>query len=66
MNRLVHPGIYESVGIPGRVGRAAAVANPHFQEILRWSGRCAVSCLTELGLISGPLKRALWRRSQLL
>lgn len=64
--RLVRPGIYEAVGIPGEVGRAAAFANPHFRETLRWSASRVVAYLTELGLIEGRLARALWRRSALL
>jgi hypothetical protein len=65
-SRLVHPGMYEAVGIPGRVGRAAALANPNFQETLRWSARRATSYFTELGLISDPISRGLWRHSHLL
>jgi hypothetical protein len=65
VSRLVHPRLYEAVGIPGRVGRATALANPQFQGTLRWAGSRAVSYLDELGLIAGPA-RALWRRSRLI
>jgi hypothetical protein len=44
----------------------AALSNPRFRETLRWSATKAVSYLTELGLVEGPLTRALWRRSALL
>lgn len=65
VSRLVHPGVYEAVGIPGRYGRATALANPHFRATLRWSGQRAVAYLAELGLIEGPA-RLLWRHSRLL
>ena len=66
MNRLVHPQLYESVGIPGEVGHAAALANPVFRETLRWSGQPrGRPIFTDLGLIEGP-GRLLWRRSRLL
>jgi len=64
-SRLVHPGIYESVGIPPTVGRAAALGNPHFRETLRWSGQKVVTYLSDLGLIAGPA-RFLWRQSHLM
>ena len=65
VSRLVHPRLYEAVGIPGRVGRATALANPQFQKTLRWAGSRAVSYLDGLGLIAGPA-RSLWRRSRLI
>jgi len=66
VHRLVHPRLFESVGIPGPAGRAAALANPNFRETLRWSARRAVGYFTELGLIAGPVSRGLWRHSRLL
>jgi hypothetical protein len=63
--RLVHPRAYAAVGIPPRVGRAAARANPHFRETLRWAGRKAYTYLAELGLVTGPA-RGLWRRAGLI
>ena len=65
VNRLVHPDLYEQVGIPGALGRRTALANPHFRETLRWAGAKATAYFTELGLIAGPV-RLLWRRSRLL
>jgi hypothetical protein len=65
VNRLIHPGLYRSVGIDGKVGRRAAMANPNFQATLRWAGQRATSYLGELGLISGP-GALLWRHSGLL
>jgi hypothetical protein len=63
--RLVHPRAYAAVGIPPKVGRAAARTNPHFGETLRWAGRKAHAYLDGLGLVAGP-GRALWRRSRLI
>jgi len=65
VNRLVHPQLYASVGIPGPVGRAAALANPTFRDTRRWSASRAVSYFAELGLIKGPA-RLLWQRSRLI
>jgi len=63
--RLIHPGVYRSVGIDPAVGHKAALANPHFRETLRWSGERVVAYLNDLGLIEGPGK-PLWRMSGLL
>lgn len=65
VQRLVHPSVYEAVGIPAKTGRAAARANPHFQATLRWAGARVTRYLDELGLIAGP-GRLLWTRSGLL
>jgi len=63
--RLIHPRVYAAVGIDPRAGRAAAFANPHFRETMRWSGERVVGFLGDLGLVAGP-GTALWRRSLLL
>lgn len=63
--RLIHPGVYAAVGISPAEGRAAARANPHFRETLRWSARRVTAYLGELGLIAGP-GTALWRRAALI
>jgi hypothetical protein len=63
--RLIHPGVYRSVGIDPEVGRRAARANPHFRETLRWAGERVVAYLDDLDLIAGPAV-TLWRRSGLL
>ena len=60
--RLIHPGVYRSVGIDPEVGRKAAWSNPHHRETLRWAGERVVAYLSSLGLVSGPL----WRMSGLL
>jgi para-aminobenzoate N-oxygenase AurF len=65
VRRLVHPRLYEAVGIPGDVGHKAALRNPHFHETLRWAASKAVSSFSELGPIAGPAK-LLWRHSRLI
>ena len=64
-NRLIHPRVYAAVGIRPRDGVAAARANPHWHETLRWAARKARAYLEELGLVSGP-GRVLWHRAHLL
>jgi P-aminobenzoate N-oxygenase AurF len=63
--RLIHPGVYQSIGIRPADGHRAAMANPYFRETLRWSGERVVAYLDDLDLIGGP-GRPLWRRSGLL
>jgi hypothetical protein len=65
VKRLVHPRVYAAVGIPPRVGRAAARANPHFRATLRWSAERVTAYLTDLGLVAGP-GRLLWAYSGLI
>lgn len=62
---LIHPDVYASVGIDREVGRKAALANPHWQDSLRWSARKLVPFLREQGIIGGPTE-FLWRRAYLV
>jgi hypothetical protein len=62
---LIHPAVYESVGIKPAEGHKAAMANPYYRETLRWSGERVVAYLDDLDLIKGP-GRPLWRLSGLL
>jgi hypothetical protein len=62
---LVHADVYRSVGIDPEEGRKAALANPHWQETLRWSARKLVPFLREQRLIGGPTE-ALWRKAYLV
>ena len=62
---LVHADVYASVGIDPRVGHAAALANPEWQETLRWSARKVVPFLREQGIIGGPTE-VLWRKAHLV
>jgi hypothetical protein len=62
---LINPQAYAAVGLdPARAG-AAAWANPHFRETLRWAGTRVTTYLQELGLIEGPARR-LWRAAALV
>nr|WP_312030396.1 diiron oxygenase [Actinomycetospora sp. TBRC 11914] len=62
---LIHPGVYSSVGIDPKRGRKAALANPHYQEMIRWAGEKIVGFLDEAGMVKGPGKPLL-RRAFLL
>lgn len=62
---LIHPRVYLSVGLDPKHARAAARANPHHHETLRWMAEKIVAFLTEVDMIGGPSK-ALWRRAHLL
>ncbi len=62
---LIHRDVYACVGIDPKVGYAAAQANPHHQETLRWSARKLVPFLREQGMIGG-LSEILWRKANLI
>ncbi|MBN9109521.1 MAG: diiron oxygenase [Pseudonocardia sp.] len=62
---LIHADVYASVGIDPEVGKAAALANPHHRDTLRWSARKLVPFLREQGLIGGP-SEVLWRKAHLV
>jgi P-aminobenzoate N-oxygenase AurF len=63
--RLVHPRAYAAVGIRPRVGREAAMANPHFRATLRWSAERVYAHLAGLGLVCGPAT-LLWKKAGLM
>jgi hypothetical protein len=62
---LIHPDVYAAVGIDPRTGRRAALANPHWQDSLRWSARKLVPFLREQRVIGGPAE-ILWRKAYLV
>lgn len=62
---LVHRDVYASVGIDPAVGYRAAQANPHHQDMLRWSARKLVPFFREIGIVGGP-SEALWRKAHLI
>ncbi|WP_203829713.1 AurF N-oxygenase family protein [Actinoplanes palleronii] len=64
--RLIDPRVYQAVGIRPRDGLAAARANPHYRETMRWAGERIVGYLSELDLIGGGAAKALWKASGLL
>lgn len=61
-SNLINPHVYRSVGLDPRAARAAALANPHYRETLRFGGQKIVAFLADNRLIGGP-GRYLWRRS---
>jgi len=65
LRRMLHPDVYQSVGIDPDVGRRAALANPHWQETSRWSVPRLVPFLREQELIEGTWE-FLWRRARLV
>jgi P-aminobenzoate N-oxygenase AurF len=62
---LIHRDVYRSAGIDPDAGHKAALANPHHQEMLRWSARKLVPFLREQGIIGGPTE-ILWRKAYLI
>jgi len=62
---LVNPAVYTAVGIRPRDGHRAALANPHWQETIRFAGERIMAFLDEVGLVGGP-GMFWWRRSGLL
>lgn len=62
---LVNPAVYKSVGIRPRDGYRAAMANPQWQETVRYAGEKIMAFLDEAGLVGGP-GMLWWRRSGLL
>ena len=65
VDSLVDPAVYRSVGIEPKVGRAAALANPHYQASRRWMAERITAFLREQGLIGGPTT-LLWRKGHLI
>jgi hypothetical protein len=61
-SNLINPHVYRSVGLDPRAARAAALANPHYRETLRFGGQKIVAFLADNRLIGGP-GRYWWRRS---
>ncbi len=62
---LINPNVYASVGLDPKLARRAALANPHYQETLKYGGEKLVAFLSEAGLIGGPGLR-LWRQAFLV
>jgi hypothetical protein len=62
---LVNPRVYESVGIDPRVGRRAALGNPHYRATMRWMGAKPLAFLRDNGLLPRSQERV-WRASLLL
>ncbi|MGQ0846159.1 MAG: AurF N-oxygenase family protein [Sporichthyaceae bacterium] len=65
VDSMVDPAVYRSVGIDPKVGRAAALANPHYQASRRWMAERITGFLREQNLIGGP-STLIWRRGNLI
>ncbi|WP_033386113.1 AurF N-oxygenase family protein [Sporichthya polymorpha] len=65
IDSMIDPRVYASVGIAPREGRAAALANPHYQDTRRWMAEKITAFLRENGLIGGP-STAIWKRAYLI
>jgi hypothetical protein len=62
---LINPRVYQAVGLRPKEAWRTAMANPHFQESIRWSGERIMAFLDETGLVGAPGMH-LWHKSFLL
>jgi hypothetical protein len=62
VNSLWQARVYRSVGLSGRVGRAAALANPHHRATKRFMLEKVLGFLDDVGMVGGPSQR-LWSRA---
>jgi hypothetical protein len=62
---LVNPEVYRSVGIDPRVGRRAALGNPHYRATMQWMGEKPLAFLRENDLLPASQEKV-WRASLLL
>jgi hypothetical protein len=63
-SNLINPLVYRCVGLDPGTARAAALANPHYVQTLRFGGQKLVTFLADNGLIGSP-GRYWWRHSLL-
>jgi hypothetical protein len=64
--RLVHPGVYASVGLDVDEAVRAARGNPAWAATRRFAARKAVDFFTEQGLIGPAERRLVWRATGLV
>jgi hypothetical protein len=64
INSLVQARVYRAVGLSGRIGRAAAQANPHHRATKRFMTEKVLGFLHEVGMVGGP-SEVVWRRAGL-
>lgn len=62
VNSLWQARVYRSVGLSGRVGRTAALANPRHRETKRFMLEKVLAFLREVGMVGGP-SEILWSRT---
>lgn len=65
VDSLIDRRVYEAIGIPGDVGRKAALANPHHQQSRRWMAEKIMPFLYDCGIVGGP-SEALYRKGFLI
>ncbi|WP_026204515.1 AurF N-oxygenase family protein [Actinomycetospora chiangmaiensis] len=65
VNSLWQARLYRSVGLSGRTGRRAALANERHRETRRFMTEKVLAFLDEVGMIGGP-SEYVWKRSGLL
>lgn len=64
IDNLIQSRVYRAVGIDPRVGRRAALRNPHHQQTRRWMGEKITSFLDDVGMIGST--RPIWRKAHLV
>ncbi len=62
VNSLWQARIYRSVGLSGRVGRAAALANPHHRATKRFMVEKVLAFLADVDMVGSPSER-IWQRA---
>lgn len=62
---LVHPAVYEAVGLDPQEARRVALSNPHYQATMAWAGERVLSFLDEQGLVPRS-QHPVWHRSLLM
>jgi hypothetical protein len=65
IDSMIDPRVYASVGIKPGEGRAAALANPNYQDTRRWMAEKITTFLKDEGMIGGP-STILWKRGHLI
>jgi hypothetical protein len=63
VNSLWQARVYRSVGLSGRVGRTAALANPHHRATKRFMLEKVLAFLDEVGMVGGTSER-IWSRAR--
>lgn len=64
IDNLIQSRVYRAVGIDPRVGRRAALRNPHHQQTRRWMGEKITGFLDDVGMIGST--RPVWRKAHLV
>ena len=62
---LIHPRVYQAIGLDPYEARKVATTNPHTIATKRWAAAKTIALFEDNGLIGGPNKR-LWRKANLI